>query len=333
MISVSDRTAEMYLSINGVREHDVLVLAEHRHFFESIVNDIVERFYDMIFSVERLKQKFMEFGDLERNKKMQRFYFLTLSQGRIDDEYVSLRKRIGKIHARIGLPPEDYTAFYRFYVAEVMTKIAERNEMSLAEAMDVSSALTRLALFDMSMSLAQYHEDEQEARMNVLRQERAELSELMSTAAQQMTSTTTDFAKSAMSLAEASFQTVTLAQRLLDKINVVENVSGVITEISGQPNLLGLNAAIEAARAGEQGRGFIVVAEEIRRLSTRFKQSAKEITMQLLTIADDVTLIIDQSESVAAIGEEQAAGAEELAATAERISSLASQLRDSSQDQ
>ena len=40
-----------------------------------------------------------------------------------------------------------------------------------------------------------------------------------------------------------------------------------ILSISGQTNLLSLNASIEAARAGEAGRGFAVVAEEIRVLS------------------------------------------------------------------
>jgi methyl-accepting chemotaxis protein len=73
---------------------------------------------------------------------------------------------------------------------------------------------------------------------------------------------------------DASAAIATLNEMTLN----IENIVGVIKNISNQTNLLALNAAIEAARAGDAGRGFAVVSDEIRKLAEVSNRSAKEIT-------------------------------------------------------
>ena len=69
----------------------------------------------------------------------------------------------------------------------------------------------------------------------------------------------------------------------------VGEIVGMIDSIAFQTNILALNAAVEAARAGEHGRGFAVVAAEVRNLSRRCADSAREIKGLIGTASEQVT--------------------------------------------
>lgn len=81
-------------------------------------------------------------------------------------------------------------------------------------------------------------------------------------------------------------------QVIRDLVDGIHEKSIQIRDVSGEANLLALNASIEAARAGEHGRGFAVVAECMRDLSNKSAAATVDINASVEQTRSEVATII-----------------------------------------
>jgi methyl-accepting chemotaxis protein len=72
---------------------------------------------------------------------------------------------------------------------------------------------------------------------------------------------------------------------LRDANKTIDELILVNEKVSMQVSLLSLNAKIEASRAGDFGKGFSIVAEEVKKLAIRSKNSTDTIGKQIKVIS------------------------------------------------
>ena len=142
------------------------------------------------------------------------------------------------------------------------------------------------------------------------------------------------------SLADEISQASSAVEHLTNRANKINDVVTVINSISGQTNLLALNAAIEAARAGEQGRGFAVVADEVRTLAGRTQQATVEIQKmieELQSGTGDLNQIMEKTvhqaatsrDLISAVGQD----IERIASYSESVFEMSAQIATSAEQQ
>ncbi len=141
-------------------------------------------------------------------------------------------------------------------------------------------------------------------------------------------------------LADEISQASSAVEQLTNRANKISEVVTVINSISGQTNLLALNAAIEAARAGEQGRGFAVVADEVRTLAGRTQQATVEIQKMIEELQSGtgaLNQIMDKTVHQAATSRELITGVghdiERIASYSESVFEMSAQIATSAEQQ
>ena len=135
------------------------LLAALRPTLEKHAEDLVAAFYRHLLSFPETRRLLRDPRVTERLLTKQREYLLSLAGPELDAGYVELRRRIGEVHARVGLEPRWYLGAYALYQSLLAPAIlAAGLPGGDTEAHRTIVALQRLLLLDSSLAIDAYME-------------------------------------------------------------------------------------------------------------------------------------------------------------------------------
>ena len=152
-LALSDRLAFLRL---GAR--DLEVLSSLRPLFEANAETIVEAFYRHLLAFDEPRRLLTDAALRDRLFAIQRDYLMSLTNPRIDDEYVEGRLQIGRMHERIGLAPSWYLGAYEIYLGELVQMIDTHFGPDLSGAAFARAAMRRRILLDAQLAMEAYVE-------------------------------------------------------------------------------------------------------------------------------------------------------------------------------
>jgi heme-based aerotactic transducer len=264
-------------------------------------------------------------------KQTQIWYFQSLTEGNIDEEFFNKRLFIGKVHSKIGLTTQWYLGTYILYL-DIATSHLKR--IMPDEWLKATHAISKMFNLDSQIVLEAYEQDEK-AKIERLVEKRQYMLTKVSTAVQELSSMMVQLSASSTMVATNASHTANVQENshmkvgeLSSSIDEINQLGSTMREISDQTHLIGLNAALEAARAGEAGLGFEVVANEIRKLATNSKQSLVTIQSKLKEIRSALDDVKHGSEETVRFSREQAASSQELSSFVHMIDTVAAELNE-----
>ncbi len=137
-------------------ETDETRLTSINELAEQYADVVIDDFYKHLMSFDETRAFFSDPQLLERVKNAQKRYFLRLTKGNYDAEYVENRLKIGAAHERIALPIQSYLGMYNFYLRTVAGRVFEAYKHDPGRALDIFLSLMKLTFFDMGLAIDTY---------------------------------------------------------------------------------------------------------------------------------------------------------------------------------
>jgi rsbT co-antagonist protein RsbR len=155
-LEISEREIAERKAFLQFSNEDVEQLLSVNDLAKAYADPVIDDFYTHLLSFEETRVFFQDSRVLDHVKRMQKEYFLRLTQGKYDAGYIENRLKIGAVHERIGLPVKSYLGAYNFYLRAVAERLLEASKANPEAAVKVLLSLMKLVFLDIGLAIDTY---------------------------------------------------------------------------------------------------------------------------------------------------------------------------------
>jgi rsbT co-antagonist protein RsbR len=123
---------------------------------QEYVDSVIEGFYKHLLSFQETAAFFRDPRVLEYVKGRQKAYFIRLTQGDYEQEYIDDRLQLGAVHEKIGLPVRSFLGMYAFYLRQIAARLLDEYADHPERAFEAFHSLTKLLFFDIGLAVDTY---------------------------------------------------------------------------------------------------------------------------------------------------------------------------------
>lgn len=161
---MSSADTQQRLDFMGLGEKQRQTLEAMQPMVLDQIGPALDRFYSQARQTPQIRGMFRDEAHMAKARDSQRSHWLRIANGRFDDDFDASVRRIGGVHARIGLEPRWYIGAYAIVLEELLSAIGKRATplqrlLGLFRGpsdADASIAVVKAALLDLEMSVSIY---------------------------------------------------------------------------------------------------------------------------------------------------------------------------------
>ncbi|MFK2824469.1 globin-coupled sensor protein [Bacillus sp. B190/17] len=158
IINVQDPSVLMKMDMIRLSKEDMRILQRVQPIVASNMSKLVEQFYEEILQVKRLKEIILQHSTIERLQQKLSAHLLEMFSGKIDQDYLDRRLRVGRTHYRIGLNPSWYMGAFQ-NLQSTLFSIIYSEVTDKDEVRAILSVINKMLSFEQQLVLEAYERE------------------------------------------------------------------------------------------------------------------------------------------------------------------------------